>query len=65
VWPERVVQFIPFLALGSATRKPLCTTNSIESLSYKLGKVAKARGHFPGDDAVPAENLIRSSDQHG
>jgi putative transposase len=28
------------------------TTNSIESLNYQLRKVTKARGHFPGDDAV-------------
>jgi len=26
--------------------------NSIESLNYQLRKVTKARGHFPGDDAV-------------
>jgi putative transposase len=25
---------------------------SIESLNYQLRKVTKARGHFPGDDAV-------------
>jgi putative transposase len=30
----------------------LGTTNSIESLNYQLRKVTKARGHFPGDDAV-------------
>ena len=33
-------------------RKLLYTTNSIESLNYQLRKVTKARGHFPGDDAV-------------
>jgi putative transposase len=30
----------------------LYTTNSIESLNYQLRKVTKARGHFPGDDAI-------------
>ena len=30
----------------------LYTTNSIESLNYQLRKVTKARGHFPGDNAV-------------
>jgi transposase-like protein len=44
--------FTPFLAFGPATRKLLCTTNSIESLNYQLRKVTKARGHFPNDDAV-------------
>jgi transposase-like protein len=44
--------FTPFLAFGPATRKLLYTTNSIESLNYQLRKVTKARGHFPGDDAV-------------
>ena len=33
-------------------KKLLYTTNSIESLNYQLRKVTKARGHFPGDDAV-------------
>ena len=33
-------------------RKLLYTTNSIESLNYQLRKVTKARGHFPGNDAV-------------
>jgi transposase-like protein len=42
----------PFLVFGPATRKLLCTTNSIESLNYQLRKVTKARGHFPNDDAV-------------
>ena len=44
--------FIPFLAFGPGTRKLLYTTNSIESVNYQLRKVTKARGHFPGDDAV-------------
>ena len=33
-------------------RKLLYATNSIESLNYQLREVTKARGHFPGDDAV-------------
>jgi transposase-like protein len=44
--------FTPFLAFSPAVRKLLCTTSSIESLNYQLRKVTKARGHFPGDDAV-------------
>jgi putative transposase len=52
VWEDAWDTFIPFLAFGPATRKLLYTTNSIESLNYQLRKVTKARGHFPGDDAV-------------
>jgi putative transposase len=44
--------FTPFLAFSPAVRKLLYTTNTIESLNYQLRKVTKARGHFPGDDAV-------------
>ena len=38
--------------LESSYRLPTASTNSIESLNYQLRKVTKARGHFPGDDAV-------------
>jgi putative transposase len=44
--------FTPFLAFSPAVRRLLYTTNAIESLNYQLRKVTKARGHFPGDDAV-------------
>jgi transposase-like protein len=52
VWEEAWDAFTPFLAFTPAVRKLLYTTNSIESLNYQLRKVTKARGHFPGDDAV-------------
>jgi len=45
-------RFIPFFSFSPAVRKLLYTTNGIESLNYQLRKVTKARGHFPGDDAV-------------
>jgi hypothetical protein len=45
-------RFVPFFAFSPAVRKLLYTTNGIESLNYQLRKVTKARGHFPGDDAV-------------
>jgi putative transposase len=45
-------RFTPFLAFTPPVRKLLYTTNGIESLNYQLRKVTKARGHFPGDDAV-------------
>jgi putative transposase len=52
VWEQAWDSFIPFLAFSPAVRKLLYTTNAIESLNYQLRKVTKARGHFPGDDAV-------------
>ncbi len=52
VWEQAWDAFIPFLAFSPAVRRLLYTTNSIESLNYQLRKVTKARGHFPGDDAV-------------
>jgi transposase-like protein len=52
VWEDAWEQVIPFLAFTPPVRKLLYTTNSIESLNYQLRKVTKARGHFPGDDAV-------------
>jgi hypothetical protein len=42
----------PVPGVRPATRKLLYTTDSIEPLNYQLRKVTKARGHFPGDDAV-------------
>ena len=52
VWEDAWDAFTPFLAFSPPVRKLLYTTNSIESLNYQLRKVTKARGHFPGDDAV-------------
>jgi putative transposase len=52
VWEQAWDDFTPFLAFTPPVRKMLYTTNSIESLNYQLRKVTKARGHFPGDDAV-------------
>lgn len=52
VWENAWDRFTPFLAFTPPVRRLLYTTNSIESLNYQLRKVTKARGHFPGDDAV-------------
>jgi putative transposase len=52
VWENAWDRFTPFLAFTPPVRKLLYTTNAIESLNYQLRKVTKARGHFPGDDAV-------------
>jgi transposase-like protein len=52
VWEDAWDAFIPFLAFTGPVRRLLYTTNAIESLNYQLRKVTKARGHFPGDDAV-------------
>jgi len=52
VWEDAWEAFVPFLAFSPPVRKLLYTTSSIESLNYQLPKVTRARGHFPGDDAV-------------
>ena len=52
VWEDAWDRVTPFLAFTGPVRKLLYTTNGIESLNYQLRKVTKARGHFPGDDAV-------------
>jgi putative transposase len=52
VWEQAWDDFTPFLAFTPPVRKMLYTASSIESLNYQLRKVTKARGHFPGDDAV-------------
>lgn len=52
VWEDAWEAFTPYLAFTPPVRKLLYTTNGIESLNYQLRKVTKARGHFPGDDAV-------------
>ena len=51
-WENAWDRFIPFLAFGSALRKVIYTTNSIESLNYQLRKIIKNRGHFPSDAAA-------------
>lgn len=52
VWEDAWEAFTPYLAFTGPVRRLLYTTNGIESLNYQLRKVTKARGHFPGDDAV-------------
>ena len=44
--------FTPFLAFSPAGAQAALHHQRIESLNYQLRKVTKARGHFPGDDAV-------------
>jgi transposase-like protein len=52
VFEDAWEDFTTFLDFEHPVRRLLYTTNSIESLNYQLRKVTKARGHFPGDDAV-------------
>lgn len=52
MWEDAWDRFIPFFAFTPPVRKLLYTTNAIESLNCQLRKVAKTRGHFPGDDAA-------------
>jgi putative transposase len=52
VFEDAWEDFTTFLQFEHPVRRLLYTTNSIESLNYQLRKVTKARGHYPGDDAV-------------
>ncbi len=51
-WENAWERFIPFLAFPPELRRIIYTTNSVESLNYKLRKIIKNRGHFPHDDAA-------------
>jgi hypothetical protein len=43
---------IPFFTFPPEIRRPIHTTNAIESVNGRLRKIIKTRGHFPTDDAA-------------
>jgi transposase-like protein len=43
---------VPFLPFDMEIRKIICTTNAIESVNARIRKAARARGHFPNDQAA-------------
>lgn len=51
-WRSNWTRVIPFFGHPPEIRKIIYTTNAIESLNMSLGKVTKARGSFPHDEAV-------------
>lgn len=51
-WKRSWDRFVPFLRFPPMLRRVVYTTNSIESLNYRLRKVSRDRGRFPNDQAV-------------
>ena len=51
-WRRHWAEVVPFCAFPAEVRRIIYTTNAIESLHAKLRRAARARGHFPHDDAV-------------
>jgi putative transposase len=51
-WQAAWERFISFLAFPPELRRVIYTTNSVESLNYRMRKVIKNCGQFPNDAAV-------------
>lgn len=45
-------EFVPFLAFELEVRRVIFLTNAIESLSARLRRAVRARGHFPNEQAA-------------
>jgi putative transposase len=43
---------VPFLAFDTEIRRVICSTNAIESVNARIRRAAKARGHFPTEQAA-------------
>lgn len=51
-WRSNWERVRPFFDFPAELRRLIYTTNAIESLNFQLRKVAKAKGHFPSDEAA-------------
>src|ERR1700710_1622369 len=51
-WRRAWAEVIPFSAFPDEVRRIVYTTNAIEALNSKLGRAARAGGHFPSDEAA-------------
>jgi transposase-like protein len=51
-WRRAWGQVIPFFAFPPRVRRVIYITNAIESISARLRKIIKTRGHFHSDDAA-------------
>ncbi|GGQ27472.1 hypothetical protein GCM10010266_58520 [Streptomyces griseomycini] len=49
---ERLGELTPFLRFDAGIRRIVCTTNAIESVNARIRRAAKARGHFPDEQAA-------------
>jgi putative transposase len=52
LWRSAWSEFVPFLDYDVEIRKVICSTNAIESLNARYRRAAKARGHFPTEQAA-------------
>jgi hypothetical protein len=52
LWEAAWAEFAPFLQFDVEIRKIVCTTNASESVNARIRKAARARGHFPTDQAA-------------
>jgi putative transposase len=52
LWRNAWSEFVPFLDYDVEIRKVICSTNAIESLNARYRRAAKARGHFPTEQAA-------------
>lgn len=55
-WRRAWDRVIPFFAFPPEVCRVIYTTNAIESIHSRLGKIIKRRGHFPSNEA--ASSLI-------
>jgi transposase-like protein len=51
LWRNAWDEFTPFLDYGIEIRTRICSTNAIESLNSRYRRLARARGHFPTEQA--------------
>src|SRR5436305_478973 len=51
-WRRAWGEVVPFYAFPAEVRRLLYTTNAIGALNSKLRRAARARGHFPTDEAA-------------
>jgi hypothetical protein len=52
LWETAWEEFMPFLRFETEIRRTVCTTNAIESVSARIRRAVKARGHFPNETAA-------------
>jgi transposase-like protein len=52
LWRSAWSEFVPFLDYDVEIRKVICSTNAIESINARDRRAAKARGHFPTEQAA-------------
>ena len=52
LWTNAWTEFVPFLDYSPEIRRVIYSTNAIESLNARFRRAARARGHFPNEQAA-------------